>query len=264
MASPANRNRRRRILKGAATSTRTMVTESPDAGFSQPELQPKMSQGHNRGSGLQRGNVMDRAQSSTAILSHSAHAPRSAETTQLGMDYKATIQKQRDEFQRAASTRSSFQRGADFHPPPTNSRAAAAPPPPPPQDTNYATPLTEYERKVPPTAVTPSPTEHVQQTAPRSIDIYPGMKMPFVGFEKTREAMRTGDIGRTTCVECNIPLNCANGAEFVICPMCKCVSPTQSQRKQIGRGSTHSNANEGGVALGYTDRLRDTNGPFLG
>jgi hypothetical protein len=57
------------------------------------------------------------------------------------------------------------------------------------------------------------------------IDVGTGVKMPFRGSDETWKAIEYGRVTLTTCISCQIELNCLEDAQLVICPDCSMMSP---------------------------------------
>jgi len=95
-------------------------------------------------------------------------------------------------------------------------------PPPPPQRSLYQ----EQQQK--------------QKKQQLEIEIEPGTFVPLRGTEETLEAMNIGFVIHTSCIACTSKVMCIGDAEYVLCPVCKVVSPVE---QNLGHG--------GGVGLGF-------------
>jgi hypothetical protein len=72
---------------------------------------------------------------------------------------------------------------------------------------------------------TPSPPQSQPNPSSFMIDVGPGVKMPLRGSDETWEAIEYGRVTITTCISCQIDLNCLEDAQLVICPDCTMMSP---------------------------------------
>jgi hypothetical protein len=80
-----------------------------------------------------------------------------------------------------------------------------------------------------------------------TIEVFPGMDVPLRGSYETRLAIRDGAIAKVDCMDCCAPLSCMNAAEYVICPLCRSVSPIGGFGLPVKEGAF-------GVALGFTSQ----------
>jgi predicted RNA-binding Zn-ribbon protein involved in translation (DUF1610 family) len=73
-----------------------------------------------------------------------------------------------------------------------------------------------------------------QHNSNKTIEIYPGFTLPFLGLENINQAIDTGDFELTTCASCMMSLNYSTKGSFLLCPFCKSVIPvvTTTQRDQ--------------------------------
>eukprot|EP00541_Cyclophora_tenuis_P004230 CAMPEP_0116561188 /NCGR_PEP_ID=MMETSP0397-20121206/11436_1 /TAXON_ID=216820 /ORGANISM="Cyclophora tenuis, Strain ECT3854" /LENGTH=258 /DNA_ID=CAMNT_0004087287 /DNA_START=67 /DNA_END=843 /DNA_ORIENTATION=- len=67
--------------------------------------------------------------------------------------------------------------------------------------------------------------ERAEDAAGLIIEIFPGMEVKLRGSIETRRAIRKGLVKRVSCMDCSMGLGCIDDAEYVLCPLCKCVSP---------------------------------------
>ena len=87
-----------------------------------------------------------------------------------------------------------------------------------------------------------------QQHRPREqqcgleLEIQPGLFVPLRGSEETLDAMNNGFILQTVCFACTMKVLCIADSEYVLCPVCKVVSPIEHN---LGSGT--------GVGLGLED-----------
>ena len=58
-----------------------------------------------------------------------------------------------------------------------------------------------------------------------SIEISPGIEMPLRGSVETQQAIARNFTVRVNCINCTLEVNCIRDAEYILCPMCYCVSP---------------------------------------
>jgi hypothetical protein len=82
----------------------------------------------------------------------------------------------------------------------------------------------------------PSPTT----AAPKMIEISPGEHGVLHGAAETWKAVQNDDISPVVCISCNeSDIMVMNSVSFVVCPHCKCVSPTpQPGNRRVGLGFT--------------------------
>lgn len=67
--------------------------------------------------------------------------------------------------------------------------------------------------------------ERAEEAAGLVIEICPGMEVKLRGSIETRKAIKKGFIRKASCMDCSLELGCISDAEYVLCPLCKCVSP---------------------------------------
>lgn len=60
---------------------------------------------------------------------------------------------------------------------------------------------------------------------PLLLEVAPGLEVRLRGSAETRRAIRKWEIVRVNCLECTVQLHCINNAEYLLCPLCRCVSP---------------------------------------
>lgn len=81
-------------------------------------------------------------------------------------------------------------------------------------------------------------------TPPRpttTIEVQPGVNLPLRGKDETLQAIACNFSLQTICMVCSLELACIADAEYVLCPVCKSISPIDS-----------NTGNGGGVGLGST------------
>ena len=61
--------------------------------------------------------------------------------------------------------------------------------------------------------------------------------MPLRGSVETQQAIARNFTVRVNCINCTLEVNCIRDAEYILCPMCYCVSPLELS------GSTNSSNN---------------------
>jgi len=57
------------------------------------------------------------------------------------------------------------------------------------------------------------------------VEVAPGVEAQLRGSSETRSLIKKWQIAQVTCLECCVQLYCIDDAEFVLCPLCRCVSP---------------------------------------
>mmetsp|Transcript_27320 Transcript_27320/g.31187 ORF Transcript_27320/g.31187 Transcript_27320/m.31187 type:complete len:241 (+) Transcript_27320:87-809(+) len=76
----------------------------------------------------------------------------------------------------------------------------------------------------------PSSDEDVSDYGPEDedvlmVEVAPGVEVQLRGSSETRSSIKKWQIAQVTCLECCVQLYCIDDAEYVLCPMCRCVSP---------------------------------------
>jgi hypothetical protein len=64
------------------------------------------------------------------------------------------------------------------------------------------------------------------------INVGPGVSMPLRGSDETWKAIEDGRVTITSCIFCQIELNCLEDAQLVICPDCTMLSPVDQTEGQ--------------------------------
>jgi hypothetical protein len=64
------------------------------------------------------------------------------------------------------------------------------------------------------------------------IDVGGDVKMPLRGSDETWKAIADGRVTITSCIYCQIDLNCLEDAQLVICPDCTMISPVDQAEGQ--------------------------------
>jgi hypothetical protein len=75
------------------------------------------------------------------------------------------------------------------------------------------------------------------------LEVSPGMEVVLRGSGETRRAIKNWQIICVNCMECCVELHCIEDAEYVLCPLCRCVSPLSVMGKL--KDGAH------GVGLGF-------------
>jgi hypothetical protein len=78
------------------------------------------------------------------------------------------------------------------------------------------------------------------------IEVFPGVDVPLRGSFETQQAIRRNFIVRVNCMDCTLSLCCIRNAEYVLCPLCHCVSPLELSCSNVMEGSF-------GVGLGFVE-----------
>jgi hypothetical protein len=107
-----------------------------------------------------------------------------------------------------------------------------------------ASSVSMYDRRPLHAMTTPSVSSSSKRS---SIEICPGLVLPFWGTDDTQVAIKTKNIAVVVCSDCSTILSCIKDARFVICPDCQAISSVLSDK----RGDQKINVEEGGVALGF-------------
>lgn len=81
------------------------------------------------------------------------------------------------------------------------------------------------------------------QVTCKMVEVTPGNFVPLRGSAETLEAVHLGRTRGVTCLVCQLRLVCVDGADMVICPQCKSISPVEG-------GSSG-----GGLGLGLREEL---------
>jgi hypothetical protein len=103
------------------------------------------------------------------------------------------------------------------------------PPPPASYSTSSRSSSNGSRRSVHSRPPTPPPVRHAL------IEIAPGMSVRLRGADETLEAVRTDYLVSEFCICCQELLHCTRDADMVLCPVCKSVSPLESNTSR----STH-------------------------
>jgi hypothetical protein len=122
----------------------------------------------------------------------------------------------------------------------------------------------------PPPAASPSQADHAPSSRSRSpeepyyeqeeqhqeqlpddferslIEVFPGVEMPLRGSFETQAAIARNYIISASCMDCTLQLQCIRNAEYILCPLCHCVSPLELSCRNIERDAF-------GVGLGFVD-----------
>lgn len=120
------------------------------------------------------------------------------------------------------------------------SRSKSPPPPPPAASSHEASPRSRSpeEQEV---------DEQLQDDFERSlIEVFPGVEMPLRGSFETQTAISRNYIISANCMDCTLQLQCIRNAEYILCPLCHCVSPLELSCSNMEQGSF-------GVGLGFVD-----------
>ena len=80
------------------------------------------------------------------------------------------------------------------------------------------------------------------------IEIFPGVEMPLRGSLETQQAISRNYVTGVNCMDCTLRLKCIRNAEYVLCPLCHCVSPLELSCSTLEVGSF-------GVGLGFVDSV---------
>jgi hypothetical protein len=78
----------------------------------------------------------------------------------------------------------------------------------------------------------------------KTIEIMPGIRVPLRGAEETWNCIRQDFFLPVTCLACTTELCCIQDASYVLCPVCRVVSPMDA-----GAGDFGSTV---GVGLGFS------------
>lgn len=76
------------------------------------------------------------------------------------------------------------------------------------------------------------------------IEVFPGVEMPLRGSAETQTAISEGRIKTATCLDCTLGLSCIQDAEYILCPLCHCISPLELSSAEVAMGAF-------GVGLGF-------------
>ena len=99
--------------------------------------------------------------------------------------------------------------------------------------------------------------QHLQQQSQGlQVEIAPGVMAAVRGSEETWKAIEEGYSINADCFICSQSLICIADADYVLCPDCRVVSPTQSMERKMPSGSAYFEEHRGGVGLGLKARPR--------
>ncbi|KAI2514324.1 hypothetical protein MHU86_217 [Fragilaria crotonensis] len=59
------------------------------------------------------------------------------------------------------------------------------------------------------------------------IELCPGVDLPLRGSLETQHAISRNFTVRVECINCTLQVNCIRDAQYILCPMCYCVSPLE-------------------------------------
>ena len=76
------------------------------------------------------------------------------------------------------------------------------------------------------------------------IEVFPGMEVVLRGSEETQVAITMDQIRTAICLDCTLSLSCVADAEYLLCPLCRCVSPLSLSERGVPPGGF-------GVGLGF-------------
>jgi hypothetical protein len=86
---------------------------------------------------------------------------------------------------------------------------------------------------------------HHQQrstTSTITIEVQPGLSLPLRGKDETLSAIANNFCTKVHCMACTMELTCIANAEYVLCPVCKSISPIENNHTApsfgVGLGST--------------------------
>jgi hypothetical protein len=86
------------------------------------------------------------------------------------------------------------------------------------------------------------------------IEIYPGFEQPLRLSVETEAAIRIGFIRSSECCVCTMEINCIQDARFVLCPVCRTITPLDTNNEELSdHRSIRSDDTECsfGVGLGF-------------
>ena len=75
------------------------------------------------------------------------------------------------------------------------------------------------------------------------VEVSPGVEMCLRGSSETQQAMSRNYVLGVNCLGCTLRLKCIANAEYILCPLCHCVSPLEL--------SFPTEAGAFGVGLGF-------------
>lgn len=90
------------------------------------------------------------------------------------------------------------------------------------------------------------------------IEICPGVDLPLRGSLETQHAIARNFTVRVDCIHCTVQVSCIRDAEYILCPMCYCVSPLElslnaSNNSIISNSNSNSNNNRNKALSEPTD-----------
>mmetsp|Transcript_12736 Transcript_12736/g.18732 ORF Transcript_12736/g.18732 Transcript_12736/m.18732 type:complete len:267 (-) Transcript_12736:889-1689(-) len=78
------------------------------------------------------------------------------------------------------------------------------------------------------------------------IEVFPGVEMPLRGSQETQYAIQKDYIMHVHCMDCTLELSCVRNSQYVLCPLCHCVSPLELSGLRLEPVSF-------GVGLGFVE-----------
>jgi hypothetical protein len=86
------------------------------------------------------------------------------------------------------------------------------------------------------------------------LEISPGVFVPLRGSDETWNAIERGFSSNASCFVCSAALICIADADYVLCPDCRVVSPTEVEDRKMPASSVFYQQHRGGVGLGLKQR----------
>lgn len=86
------------------------------------------------------------------------------------------------------------------------------------------------------TSTNTSTTSSTKPPTRKEIEVSPGFFLPLHGTQETVEAIKKNRMASATCSHCEAALYCTEQAAYVLCPVCKNMSPIQIHGTGVGLG----------------------------
>mmetsp|Transcript_6861 Transcript_6861/g.7567 ORF Transcript_6861/g.7567 Transcript_6861/m.7567 type:complete len:180 (-) Transcript_6861:201-740(-) len=91
-----------------------------------------------------------------------------------------------------------------------------------------------------------------------TVEIFPGFKQPLRLALETENAIRNGFVKDTNCLTCSLTIHCIRDAKYVLCPVCRNLSPLGIDNDPLLSDNTF------GVGLGFVKTERSIQPNRLG
>lgn len=113
------------------------------------------------------------------------------------------------------------------------------------QDIHVPPPIHQHQREQS-IQLIQTETEYEEERKRPLIEVFPGIEMPLRGSAETQNAINRGSISKASCLDCTLEISCIEDAEYMLCPLCHCVTPLALTGSDVFDQSF-------GVGLGFVD-----------